>query len=256
MPSRSVQAISGAVAFASLVGVACAASRLGSHGAPGSAPSPPSETTPPNASVPSPQDNRAAWIRLAALDGAACRDRLKSLGVVFRSLPDVALPNEQGCGIPHGVLVDKGPTGIKYTPPLQIDCSFAAELPAIELAIQKQAERELGQPIAKITTFGTYSCRSKRGGVNGNLSEHAVGNAIDIGGFAPRRGRPITVKRDYLPFEEPPHAQSRFLRGVFQALRGEEGFTHVIGPETRADHQDHIHVDRGSSWWGRFLSGG
>jgi hypothetical protein len=27
------------------------------------------------------------------------------------------------------------------------------------------------------------------------------------------------------------------------------GLTYVIGPETRADHHDHIHVDRAEPWW-------
>jgi hypothetical protein len=247
--ASTARATLGALCVASFVGVACAATRLRTGRAPDPSIAAPRETTAAGASAQSPDENRAAWDRLATYDGAACRERLRALEVSFRPLPDGEAPNAQGCGIPHGVLVDRGPTGVKYVPPLQIDCSLATELPAIERAIQQQAERELGEPIAKITTFGTYSCRGKRGGVNGNLSEHAVGNAIDFGGFATRRGRPINVKRDYRPFEDPPHAQSRFLQGVFEALHGQGGLTHVIGPETRADHQDHIHVDRGASWW-------
>jgi hypothetical protein len=182
------------------------------------------------------------------LDGKACREDLASRGVRFRALPDELEPNEQGCGIPHGVLVAEGPTGIRYTPPLRVDCSFALELGAIEASIQKEANEHLGTRIAKVTTFGTYSCRKARGSVRGNLSEHAVGNAMDIGGFTPKGGRAILVLRDYHPFEEPPDEKSRFLRSIFRALRAEEGLTTVIGPETRDDHRDHIHVDRGPRW--------
>ena len=211
--------------------------------------------------------NRQAWNRLATLDGKACREDLAARGVRFRSLPDELEPNEQGCGIPHGVLVTAGPTGIRYTPALRVDCSFALELPAIESAIQKGANENLGTSITKVTTFGTYSCRKAKGSVRGNLSEHAVGNAMDIGGFTPKIGKPISILRDYHPFEEAPDDpgkshpsgcseaapagddRSRFLRAIFRALRGEGGLTTVIGPETRDDHRDHIHVDRAPRWW-------
>jgi hypothetical protein len=195
------------------------------------------------------QGNRRAWDRLVTLDGKACREDLAARGVRFRSLPDELEPNEQGCGIPHGVLVTAGPTGIRYTPALRVDCSFALELPAIESAIQKEANENLGTRITKITTFGTYSCRKARGSVRGNLSEHAVGNAMDIGGFTPKVGKPISVLRDYHPFEESPDDRSRFLRAIFRALREQEGLTTVIGPENRDDHRDHIHVDRAPRWW-------
>jgi hypothetical protein len=195
---------------------------------------------------------QAEWDRLASLDGAACRDKLVGLGVQFRALSDRSEPDQRGCGIPHGVLVTRGPTGIAYTPALQIDCSLALELPGIEHAVQEQAERYLASPIRRITTFGTYSCRKVRGGFTGRLSEHAFGNAIDFGAFSPLRGRVISVARDYRPFKEAPDAQSLFLRGLFRALRAEGGLTYVIGPETRADHQDHIHVDRAEPWWHRW----
>jgi len=194
--------------------------------------------------------NHAAWDRLAGLDGTACREKLGAAGVRFRAMPDQAEPNEEGCGIPHGVQVTQGPSGIKYSPPLKIDCSLALELPAIERAIQQEAGEQLGSPITRVNVFGSYSCRKVRGGVSGNLSEHAVGNAIDIGGFVPRRGAAISVERDYLPLQaEAPHAKSRFLRAVFRALSAEKGITYVIGPETRADHHDHIHIDRAVRWW-------
>jgi len=189
------------------------------------------------------------WDRLASVDGAACRQRLVEQHVQFRILPDQAAPDAHGCGIPHGVLVQRGPTGISYAPPLQIDCSLALELTAIERAIQEQAEAHLASTIRNVTTFGTYSCRKVRGGWTGKLSEHAFGNAIDLGAFAPLKGRPVVVARDYRPDQDAPDDRSLFLRGIFRALRQDPGLTYVIGPETRADHHDHIHVDRAEPWW-------
>jgi hypothetical protein len=189
------------------------------------------------------------WELVAAADGAACRAELAALGMRFRELPDRTEPDAQGCGIPHGVLVSKGPLGITYSPPLQIDCTLAKELPWIEEVIQRQAEQHLGSPIKQVSTVGTFSCRKVRGGFTGRLSEHAVGNAIDFGGFVPRRGATLNVGRDYRPLEDSPGARGLFLRGVFWELRAHGGLTHVIGPETRADHHDHIHIDRGEPWW-------
>jgi hypothetical protein len=190
------------------------------------------------------------WDRLASLDGAQCRERLGTMGIRFRSMPDRATPDAQGCGIPHGVVVSKGPTGITYAPPLVIDCSLAAELPSIEARIQQSAEAHLGSAIRGVTTLGSYNCRPVRGGFREHLSEHAVGNAIDLAGFIPRRGRAVTVVRDYRPLEDvPSSAQGTFLRALYRSLREEGGLSHVIGPETRLDHRDHLHLDRGEPWW-------
>jgi hypothetical protein len=221
----------------------------------------PKEATPPNATAeiiakaePAKATERSArhreWELVAAADGAACRAELAALGVRFRELPDRAEPDAQGCGIPHGVIVSKGPLGFTYSPPLQIDCTLAKQLPWIEEVIQAQAEQHLGSPIKQVSTVGTFSCRKVRGGFTGRLSEHAVGNAIDLGGFVPRRGATVNVGRDYRPLEDSPSARGRFLRGVFWGLRDHGGrLTHVIGPETRSDHHDHIHIDRGEPWW-------
>ncbi len=234
------------IASLALALLPCGTAAVGSNG-----PSVAASQTAEAPFAPSPAEaNHAAWDRLAVLDGSACREKLAQSGVRFRALPDQSAPNDEGCGIPHGVLVTQGPLGIKYSPPLQVDCSLALELGAIERAIQEQANEQLGSPVVKVNVFGSYSCRKVRGGVSGNLSEHAVGNAIDIGGFVPRRGGAISVARDYLPMQpEAPHAKSRFLRAVFRALQAEKSITYVIGPETRADHHDHIHIDRAPRWW-------
>ena len=195
------------------------------------------------------RDRHREWELVAAADGAACRAELAALGIRFRELPDRREPDAQGCGIPHGVIVTRGPLGLTYAPPLQIDCTLAKELASIEQVIQEKAEEHLGSSIKQVVTVGTYSCRRVRGGFTGRLSEHAVGNAIDFGGFVPRRGSTVSVGRDYRPLEDSPSARGRFLRGVFWGLRGRGRLTHVIGPETRSDHHDHIHVDRGEPWW-------
>ena len=107
------------------------------------------------------------------------RAALRAAGVRFSAMPDRAVPDARGCGIPHGVVVTRGPTGIVYDAPLVIDCSLARQLPAVEAAIQDAATAHLGARITRVGTFGTFSCRPIRGW-SGNLSEHAFGNAIDL----------------------------------------------------------------------------
>src|SRR5690348_7768084 len=52
------------------------------------------------------------WQLVAAADGEACRNELTALGVKFRPLPDRTEPDANGCGIPHGVIVTRGPLGV------------------------------------------------------------------------------------------------------------------------------------------------
>jgi hypothetical protein len=185
------------------------------------------------------------WDHLASSDGAQCREDLKKTGAVFRAVPDREKPDQNGCGVPHGVIVTKGPTGITYSGPLFVDCSLALQLPAIEKVIQEEAVKHLGSPIKRVTTLGSYSCRSIRGW-NARISQHALGNAMDMAAFTPERGQAASVMRDYKPgVAEQPTVRGKFLRAIYGRLWSEGGVTRVLGPEWDASHRDHFHLDRG-----------
>lgn len=189
------------------------------------------------------------WLHLASDDGATCRAALRAAGVRFSAMPDRAVPDARGCGIPHGVVVTRGPTGIVYDAPLVIDCSLARQLPAVEAAIQDAATAHLGARITRVGTYGTFSCRPIRGW-SGNLSEHAFGNAIDLARFSPRRGPAAVVVQHYQRDAEVPDTpRGRFLREVENRLRSLEGVAHVIGPRHNDAHRDHFHIDRAWRWW-------
>ncbi|AUX28870.1 uncharacterized protein SOCE836_009550 [Sorangium cellulosum] len=193
------------------------------------------------------------WSHIAAAAGADCRDALKQSGARFQALPDVAKPNKKGCGIPHGVLLTRGPTGIVYSPPLQVDCSLALRLADIERVVQEEAETHLGSPIARISTLGSYACREVVGRMrrwSEGLSEHSFGNAFDIARFSPKRGRAVSVLRDYvLHGSDPTTREGRFLRGVARRLRAEGAAARVLGPDFDASHRDHLHIDCGTPRW-------
>ena len=187
----------------------------------------------------------------SADDAAACRDALRAAGVTFRALPDRAKRDAQGCGIPHPVFVTKGPTGITYAGPLLIDCSLARELPDIERVIQEQAVASLGERIVRVETLGSYSCRPKRGARREGLSEHALGNAVDLAAFRGKGAKAwASVALHYDPDgKRPPTAAGDFLHALQQHLRLETRLTRVLGPDWNASHRDHFHIDRGVPWW-------
>ena len=120
-----------------------------------------------------------------------------------------------------------------------LDCSMIAALDDwIEKVVQPTAQARFGQSVAQIDTMGSYSCRGMNGQSGGHISEHAFGNAIDIGGFRLADGRKITVVHDWTRGEAQDQA---FLRDVHAGAC--ESFTTVLGPGYNAFHYNHIHVD-------------
>jgi hypothetical protein len=192
------------------------------------------------------------WDHIVQASGDDCRAKLTESGAKFRAVPDVGKPNRNGCGIPRGVLLTRGPTGIQYSPPLSIDCSLALRLGDIERVIQEEAEEHLGAPVVRITTLGSYACRGVVGrlkGWSGGISEHSFGNAIDLATFQTKKGKIASVLRSYQPgTPEPSSVEGRFLRSVLRQVRKGAGLR-VLGPDFDASHRDHFHVDAGSSPW-------
>ena len=117
-------------------------------------------------------------------------------------------------------------------------CAIAARLYLWERhVVQPAAVRILGEPIAEILHFGSFSCRTMRG--NSNMSEHATANAFDISGFRLQSGRLISVKKQWNAESQ----DSVFLHTVRQGLC--ENFNLTLSPDYNADHVDHFHVDMG-----------
>jgi hypothetical protein len=55
----------------------------------------------------------------------------------------------------------------------------------------------LGQPVAAIDHFGSYSCRRLYGREEGAWSEHSTADAFDVAGFGLADGTRISVARDW-----------------------------------------------------------
>lgn len=196
------------------------------------------------------------WSLAAREDGAACRDALTVAGFTFRSYADKAQPDPSGCGIPHAVVVVRGPTGITYDPPMRVDCSFARALVSVERIVQEEAETYLRSRIARIGNLGGYACRPRNYRKGASLSAHAFGSAVDVSSFHPVKGTPAVIVRDYAEAKRSSPAREnrrRFLRAVFHRLRRDADLTYAVGPDFNAFHHNHFHLDRGGwhFWFNR-----
>lgn len=189
-----------------------------------------------------------SWSMNAREDGASCRAELKAAGFKFSSLPDRSAVDKNGCGIPHGVIVTRGPTGIAYDPPVMVDCTMARALSSIEKIVQEESETHLHSKIGRIANLGAFACRPRNYRKGASLSAHAFGSAIDIAAFHPVKGTPAIVLRDY---PDNPRATAaaegrrNFLHAVFRRFRREGDLTYAVGPDFNAIHRNHFHLDRG-----------
>ena len=124
--------------------------------------------------------------------------------------------------------------------PEDMRCAIAARLYGWERhVLQPAARRILGEPIAEILHFGSYSCRTIRG--RSSMSQHATANAFDIAGFRTASGKLISVKTDWGKRSN----EGKFLHVARDGLC--DWFNATLSPEYNADHADHFHVDMG--WW-------
>jgi hypothetical protein len=196
------------------------------------------------------------WSLAVREDGAACRAELTAAGFKFQAFGDKTHVDKSGCGIPHPVLVFRGPTGIVYDPPITVDCTLARALGSVERIVQEEASTHLRSPVVRIGNLGGYACRPRNYRKESSLSAHAFGSAVDIASFHPAKGTPAIVVRDYAEPKRATPAQDdrrRFLHGVFARLRREADLTYAVGPDFNAIHHNHFHLDRGGwhFWFNR-----
>lgn len=142
------------------------------------------------------------------------------------------------CGFENAVAIHQSVT--PYSAPVQVTCPLAAALYLWERdVLQPLAQEHLGQQVARIEHYGSYSCRNIRGGRANRPSEHATANAIDVAGFKLADGGAIWLKENW--DDEGPEGE--FLRALHRKSCGL--FRGVLGPEYNALHEDHFHLDMG-----------
>jgi len=186
---------------------------------------------------------RPSWFvdfRLAALrrDPELCRVVLRQPHIVATPIPDREIHN--GCGWTNAVRV--GTVGGAELGAAQLTCEAAAALALwVEYEVQPLALSAFGSRVVGLEDMGTYSCRN----IIGNRkwaqmrSQHALANAVDIGGFKLENGQTISVARSWKGHDR----EARFLHNVH--ARACRYFRVAIGPDFNTAHWNHFHLDRG-----------
>jgi hypothetical protein len=176
----------------------------------------------------------------------ACRRELKRMGVVYADKPPIA--QGPACQVPYPISLQGLSGNIGVRPAVTLNCQ-------VTLAFAKWVKNELAPSarfrywsgIKTIQPLGGYSCRrmnNSRQKYN-PMSEHAHGNAIDVGKFVLKSGHEIDVrKKGLFSFRE-----GRLL----QAVRSDscKYFNTVLGPGSNPEHWNHFHFDLRSRQSGR-----
>lgn len=177
--------------------------------------------------------------KLAGLtqERAQCLVLLDQAGVTYTAL---AAGGEGQCAYADAVRLSQAAGAIRLAPAaVAPSCPVVAAFKLWEWqVVQPAAQRLLGQPVRAISHFGSYSCRRLYGRSEGDLSEHATADAIDIAAFTLADGRRISIVNDWTGEGQ----DAAFLRAVRDGAC--DLFSTVLSPDYNAAHRDHLHLDQ------------
>lgn len=143
--------------------------------------------------------------------------------------------SEGSCGIHNPVKV-YFVSGVELRRGATLNCKTAGAFKNwVDASAQPNAE-SVDSFIVRFRVASDYACRTRNSQPGARLSEHAKGNAIDIGGFTLANGDVVNVESDWRSGE-----YSEMLQSMYHGACGTFGTT--LGPEADAHHQDHMHFD-------------
>ena len=93
-----------------------------------------------------------------------------------------ATKTKRGLQCPEVDLVSHPGTTVKYHKPVKVYSGFVPHLKRFEEVVRETAIAYYGRAPKRIRHMGTYNCRKIKGYPN-LISEHGVGNGIDVSGF-------------------------------------------------------------------------
>ena len=175
----------------------------------------------------------AVALKVAPPDDAACRIRLRRLGVAFEPLPPIS---EGQCSAPLPLRVTALADGVKLPQGATLTCRMAEGLARWASEVQIEADRAFAQPLAGLEIGGSYVCRGQNHARDAKLSEHAFADAVDVMAFSLAGRAPVPVKA--MPAGSP---EADFLGRVRAKACG--FFRTVLGPGADAEHANHFHLD-------------
>jgi len=162
----------------------------------------------------------------------ACLDRLTKLGLRFEKRPPV---QEGRCSIENPVLLSSLSNGIEVAPASLMACPVAESLARwVSEVVAPEAERQFQSAPTKLLIGTSYQCRDQRNGAK--LSEHALGNGVDVMGFEFAKRAPLTIA------SQPENSPEATFQSAIQKAACPI-FNTVLGPGSDAAHGDHLHLD-------------
>ena len=168
-------------------------------------------------------------------DEAACRERLRGLGVAFAEAERIDAP--EGCAAAHPVTVSQLPGGVALRPEAVLTCAMAeASARFVRDHAAPLVMREFGSPLVTVEQASSFVCRTRRG--TQKPSEHAFANALDWSALELEDGTRVEIEAH--DEAKAPRA-FRLVSGLHEAACGP--FNTVLGPGSDADHADHFHFD-------------
>ena len=165
--------------------------------------------------------------RPRAVAGSVCGDP----SIKGTAMPPIAGEHE-GCGIREPVRVTEV-AGVALMPPATIDCAASHALDDWITRALKPAFR--GDRVTGLRVYASYACRGRNNVKGAKISEHAKGNAIDIGEVVTARRGTLTVEHDFNS------ARGTALRTAYKGACGIFGTT--LGPGSDGYHENHMHFD-------------
>jgi hypothetical protein len=164
----------------------------------------------------------------------SCKVDPQTLG---HSEPIADFSEGNGCGVHNGYKV-YSLGNVKFSEPATVTCDVADTLAGwLGDTVQPQAKATYGEQVVAIKVMASYSCRGRDNVSGAKLSQHGLGNAIDIGSFTLASGREVVVLTGW----DGDAKDQAFLRAVRSAACGP--FHTVLGPGSDSYHANHIHLD-------------
>ncbi len=163
----------------------------------------------------------------------ACRERITRLGLSFTALPSVSEP---GCTLSQPLEISGLGDGLALAR-ATMNCEAAEALARwAQDVVAPEAQAHFKSRLVRLSDVSGYECRTRNGIEGAKPSEHAAGNAIDVGTFAFEGREPVVVAGP-----DADDATTGFRRAIRRGACAY--FTTVLGPGADVAHAGHLHLD-------------
>lgn len=179
------------------------------------------------------------------------------------ALDELARRGETQCLAASALVVHRG-SAVRWSGAVRVHPAFRVRVERFETLVNELATKHYGRAPRRILHAGSYVCRSVRGNSD-RLSEHGLGNAVDVRGFAfgplPRGASPpaelpralrrsfdVTLLQHWSSTRGHAPLHGAFLRELVDRVARDDIFRVIYGP-AHPGHRDHLHFDMSPFRW-------